>query len=268
MRPMNDPHVTALHYWVEHDDSVDYDIAVPLCHEDELVKVHLEKRELTLHPKEHYASSQEAREAVAGFIRNWEFDATVEAGSRQFELKYMYADIIDRKPAPSPPGVVNASMSARAGFPKVSLHLTVGKAKYPSPPARLELDSSNPTALAMLSRLDRYHQGRETLAAMSYFCLTVMWDSAKIAKGTTSAMQAVRDYYAITPNLQGRVSDLSTNRGGGEARKGTGLQREFTNEERGFLLAAVKAFTRRAAERAASPDANLRMITMADMPPL
>ena len=133
MRPMNDPHVTALHYWVEHDDSVDYDIAVPLWHEDELVKVHLEKRELTLHPKEHYASSQEAREAVAGFIRNWEFDATVEAGSRQFELKYMYADIIDRKPAPSPPGVVNASMSARAGFPKVSLHLTVGKAKYPSP---------------------------------------------------------------------------------------------------------------------------------------
>ena len=50
---MNDPHVTALHYWVEHDDSVDYDIAVPLDHEDELVKVHLEKGELTLHPKEH-----------------------------------------------------------------------------------------------------------------------------------------------------------------------------------------------------------------------
>ena len=24
---MNDPHVTALHYWVEHDDSVDYDNA-------------------------------------------------------------------------------------------------------------------------------------------------------------------------------------------------------------------------------------------------
>ena len=34
----------------------------------------------------------------------------------------------------------------------------IGKPKYPSPPGRLELDSSNPAALAMLSRLDRYHQ--------------------------------------------------------------------------------------------------------------
>ena len=27
MRKMNDPHVNALHYWVEHDESVDYDNA-------------------------------------------------------------------------------------------------------------------------------------------------------------------------------------------------------------------------------------------------
>ena len=34
---MNDPHVTALHYWVEHDDSVDYDHAVPMDYEDDLL---------------------------------------------------------------------------------------------------------------------------------------------------------------------------------------------------------------------------------------
>ena len=58
MKPMNDPHVTALHYWVEHDDSVDYDNTVPLDYEDDHVEVHLEKRQLTLRPKKHYASAR------------------------------------------------------------------------------------------------------------------------------------------------------------------------------------------------------------------
>ena len=197
---MNDPHVTALHYWVEHDDSVDYDNAVPLGYEDDLIDVHLEKRQLTLRPKEHYASVQEARESLEDFIRNWEFDAAVEAGGRQFELKYMYADICDRNPAPPPPGVVEASMSVRAGVPKVSFRLRVGKPKYPNPSEKLKLDPSDPTAQAMLSRLDRYHQGRETLAAMSYFCITVLGDSVPVAKRTTEHQKS---HQRLLPNFSG-----------------------------------------------------------------
>ena len=269
MREMNDPHVNALYYWVEHDESVDYDNAEPLDYENDLAEVHLEKRELTLRPKEHYASEQEARDALEGFIRNWEFDAAVETGTRHFQLKYMDADMVDRNPTPPPPGVVTASASpVRFRFKISTPQGRVGKPRYPGPSEGTSLDSGNPAALAMLSRLDRYHQGRETLAAMSYFCLTVMWDSAKVARGDSNAKRATKDHYAILDDVLGKVSGLSTNRGGGEARKGTGLQQEFTNEERGFLLAAVKAFTRRVAERAANPDVNLQMITMADMPPL
>lgn len=268
MKAMNDPHVAALHYWVEHDESVSYDNAEALNYEDELVEVRLEKGELTLRPKEHYASAHEARGAFEGFIRNWEFKSAVEAGSRQFELRYLDADVIDRNPDPPPPGVVTGSARpVRFRIDVSKARGTVGKPNYPSPPGRLELDSSNPAALAMLSRLDRYHQGRETLAAMSYFCITAMWDSAKAATRTTNAKEAVRGYYAITPNLQGKVADLSTNKGGSEARKSDGLQQEFTDEERRFLLAAIQAFTRRVAERAANPSASLKMLTLADMPP-
>ena len=268
MRTMNDPHVTALHYWVEHDDSVDYDNAETLTYEDELAEVHLEKRKLTLRPKEHYEGTQEARDALETFIRNWEFDAAIEAGTKRFELKFLDADIVDRNQTRPPPGVVELSAKARAGFPQASAKLTVVRAKYPSPPEGQRLDSSNPTAMAMLSRLDRHHQGRETLAAMSYFCLTAMWDSAKVATGTYIAQKAVRDHYAISTRLQGKVSDLSTRKGGNEARKAEGLQEEFTDEERKFLLASVKAFTRRVAEKAVNPSASLNMITLADMPPL
>ena len=132
---MNDPHVTALHYWLEHDDSVNYDNAAPVNLEYELVDVHLEKRDLTLRPKEHYVSAEQARDAFEGFVRNWEFDAAVEAGTRQFKLKYIGADTIDRNPTPSPPGVVTASATPvrfRVEIP--GARGRVGKPRYPGTP--------------------------------------------------------------------------------------------------------------------------------------
>ena len=66
---MNDPQVTDSQYRVEHDDSVDYDNAEPLDYQDELSEVRPEKRELTLRPKEHYASAQEAKDAFAVAIQ-------------------------------------------------------------------------------------------------------------------------------------------------------------------------------------------------------
>lgn len=254
-KPMNDPHVKALYYWVEHDESVDYDNAVPLDHEYELATVHLENRELVVRPKEHYASVQEAREALDGFIRGWEFDVAVEVGTREFGLKYMHADIIDRDPEPPQSGVLAVAASPVRFRVQVSEpRVKIGKSKYPGPPENPTLDSDNPTALAMLSRLDRYHQGRETLGAMSYFCLTVMQDSAKIAQGATDAKKAARDYYGISVQTQSRVAGLSTNKGGKEeGRKGASLQEAFNDDERKFLLDAVKKFTRRVAERAGNP---------------
>lgn len=268
MRTMNDPQVTALYYWVDHDDSVHYENAAPLEYADDEVEVHLEKRHLTLRPKRHYPTAQEAREALEGFIRDWEFNSTVEAGSRQFALLYMDADIIDLNPTPLPPGTVDLSLSARAGPPKASLRLRVGRTKFPSLPGRVKIDSGDPTALAMLSRLDRFHQGRETLASMAYFCLTAMWDSAKATTGITDAVKATHDHFAISVKVQRKVSELSSNRGGDEARKATGLGQEFTNEEKKFLLTAVQTFTRRVAEKSANPAGELSLITMADLPEL
>ena len=120
----------------------------------------------------------------------------------------------------------------------------------------------------MLSRLDHYHEGRETLAAMSYFCLTAMEDSASVATGISDARKAVNNHYLISTKLLSKVAALSSGKGGNEARKAQGLQQPFGDEERKFLLAAVQAFTRRVAERAANPATELKRITLVDMPPL
>ena len=42
---MNDPHVKAIHYFIEHDDSVDYRDIAPLVFEDDLFCVNAEKVE-------------------------------------------------------------------------------------------------------------------------------------------------------------------------------------------------------------------------------
>ena len=74
---MNDPHVTAFHYWVNHDDSVDYTDADPLQYEHELFHLEANGRNVVIKPKDHYASEEEARTALEGFIRHWEFEAAL-----------------------------------------------------------------------------------------------------------------------------------------------------------------------------------------------
>ena len=59
---------------------------------------------------------------------------------------------------------------------------------------------------------------------------------------------------------------LSARKGGPVARKAEGRGDPFTQEEARFLETAVVAFTRRAAERAADPNGNPPVITMADLP--
>ena len=103
---MNDPHVKAIHYFVEHDDSVDYRDAAPLVYDDELFCIRADKGEVTLEPKNHYATEEEAKRAVEAFVRRWEFEAALSARSGAFRLLYAGVDIIDRSPPPPPPGVV------------------------------------------------------------------------------------------------------------------------------------------------------------------
>ena len=188
-----------------------------------------------MRPKEHYVSAEQARDAFEGFVRNWEFDAAVEAGTRQFKLKYIGADTIDRNPTPSPPGVVTASATPvrfRVEIP--GARGRVGKPRYPGPPEDMKLDSSNPTALAMLSRLDRYHEGRKTLAAMSYFCLTAMEDSASVATGISDARKAVNNHYLISTKLLSKVAALSSGKGGNEPARSKGFSNRSGTRKESF----------------------------------
>ena len=265
---MNDPHVKAIHYVVEHDDSVGYQNVAPLVYEDEQFRVKADKVEVAFEPKSHYATEDEAKMAVEGLVRRWKFEAALHVGSRAFKLIYARVDIVDRNPPPLPPGVVSADPVAfhfRVSQPQV--RVTKAVAEYPVPPSEHALAPDDPDASFMLSRLDLYRQGREPLASVANLCLTVLEDSAhKAAGGKEDKLKSAATHYRISRKVLEKVGTLSAKKGGPVARKAEGRTDPFTKEETRFLEAAATAFTRRAAEKAADLKRNLPLITMADLP--
>ena len=265
---MNDPHVKAIHYFIEHDDSVDYRNVAAVVYEDELFRVKADKAEVIFEPKKHYGTEEEARRAVEGFVRRWEFEAALHVGSRAFKLIYARVDIVDRKPPPLPQGVVRADPVAfhfRVSQPRVRVTKMVPE--YPALPPVQALEPDDPNASVMLSRLDLYRQGRDPLGDMANFCLTVLEYSAlQLAGGKGSKRKMAANYYQIEEKVLDRVGELSSTKGGSVARKAEGRTDPFTKEETRFLESAATAFTRRAAEKAADPSGKLPLTTMADLP--
>ena len=258
---MNDPHVAALFYWLEHDDYLDYDKAPPLEGENNLLHFSLDKRRLTITPKDHYQNEYEAIEALEGFVRSWEFEATVESGRGQLSFRYERPEIVDRSPDQGPAGHVRAS----ARPIHFSVRVTeaqghVSRGRYPRPPLGLKTNPDNDVAQKILSRLERYHQRRETLGTAAYFAVTALEDGAQGPE--TDDRKRAAHYYRISRKVLAKVATLGDGKGGSEARKSKGSGSEYTEDEKRFLVAAVQAFTRRAAEIGENPPARFEIITL------
>ena len=247
---MNDPHVVALLYIIEHGRSVDYSKAKPVDHEEAGFRVKITNRQMRFEFKEHYATEDAARKAIEDYVRAWEFSACLANGPDSFKLKFDYAQIEDRNPTP---GVLTVNArpvrwEMKLGEPTV----VVSRACYPPPPSGLKLTHDVQT---MYERYMGYLQGREPLPSMAYFCLTMIQNSL-----TTGV--------DFSTNVAEKIRVISTRRGGQQARKDVGKDMPLTAQESHFLEEAIKVLIRRAAERTHAPDSNLQMITLSDLPPV
>lgn len=253
---MNDPHVVALYYMVEHRESVSYEKAAPLEHDGEHCRVRIKGCLARFEMKDHYATAEEARAVMEPLIRAWEVDAGLRHGHREIEFVFEKAEIEDRKPTPGEVHVPTSHMTLKAYPPTIQ----VGRNKYPEPPADLAV---NADVEAMYYRYGLHKQGRETLGTMANLCLTVLEANVTGSRRTAAAKR-----YGIGRDVLSTLGRLVTKKGGREARKAVGLTAEFTPQERAWIEAAVKAIIRRAAEVAHDPSARRDQIAMAHLPPL
>ena len=135
--------------------------------------------------------------------------------------------------------------------------IIVGR-EYPKPPVGLACDN---TVDLMLDCYSMYWDGRSRLGDTAYFCLTVL---ERAAGNRPKAAQR----FGITKPVFDKLGELTSQKGGKQARKAIGAQNEFTNAERVWLQEVTKIIIRRAAEVAYNPNARRDRITIADLPPI
>ncbi len=257
---MNDPHVVALNYRIDHGDTIDYSHAEPLEREEPGFRVTVKDRKVRFELKEHYATEEQAREAIAEYIRVWEFDATLKhCNFEAFRLVFETPEIVDRKPTP---GRISLVARGAAGFASLSVSVQERPPAYPEPPSDIAL---NPDAKTMHQRYLGYRSGREPLASMANFCLTVLEASTGKQRGMRAGAARI---YNVDKRILDKIGELSAHRGGTEARKAGGLATEFSSEERHFLDRALNTIIRRVAQRELTPKGDLPKISWSDLPPI
>ena len=252
---MNDPHVVALEYRIEHGPDIDWSQAAPVDKAEDRFDVHAENGHVRFELKEHHASEESARYAVeACYIPNWEFDVGLVRGPNTFSLRFDRSEIKDRNPPSGPPTL---SAHARTGVPTSTVNLAPPRPpSFPEPP-RVPIKRS-PNVDSMYRRYLRHLEGGEPLAGMAYYCLTTL---EQMAGGRDAAALQ----FGISKALLRRIGDLSTNKGGASARKAIGRTAPHTPDEERFLKSAVRTVIRRAAEVAYRPAANCNQINLGDV---
>lgn len=260
---MNDPHVVALNYRIKHNDTIDYSRAEPFDRDEPEFRLTVKDKSARFAFKGHYATEEQAREALAEYIRMWEFDATLKRDNPDsFRLEFEKAEIIDRNPIPSAV-MLSANTEGRVTG---SARLTTSVRKYPPPPSDIKL---NPDAETMYQRYLGYRGRHELLPSIAYFCLSMLEDPPVPEQKRFPAKRKVAaKKFGIDELVLVEIGHLSTSRGKGEARKREGTAQPLTPKERHFLDQAVKAIIRRVAEKEHSPDGELPMISMSDLPSL
>ena len=255
---MNDPHVVALHYKVTHRPEFDYSAAPTLCVSTPGFDIRIEAGKACFSMKAHHATEREACAAVDAYIRTWELDAALQNGPNRFGLSFVRAEIVERNPPPgdAPSHEVHERIALADSW---SWKLT--PSQYPSPPSTGL--ARTPDVESMFTRHVGYCEGREPLASMAYFCLSVLEASSGEHRGRR---KAAATKYCIDEEVLANLARLCSAKGGAGARKAEGLGHELSSQEEQFLNLAVRALIRRAAEVAHNPRAALKRITLRDLP--
>jgi hypothetical protein len=264
---MNDPHVDALHYCIRHTDAVDYSKAVPLEYDKiPAFSVRIEDGNAKITMKEHFASIKAAREVVEPFLKTWELSWALDHPQEGAEFRYERASLVDRKSSPNVLSAEHISVGAGA----MVLSSRVGRSKYPDPPSAMGWDTN---VDVLFDRYRKFVEGRTTLSDAAYFCLTVLeaipeaLTQSKKKERKASPRKKAAAHFLIDVDVLAKIGELSSTKGGADARKGEGVYEAFTAQERAWLKCALKVLLRRAAQKVLSPQ-DLQNIRMNNLPPL
>jgi len=258
--------VKALHYDVVSSEFLDFENAAPIVHETAEFKMRLADDSACFEMKGHVSTMDEARAIVEPFAKDWEIQSGLEHSPGDFRLVFKRAEIVDQEQE-SPrrredgPKVVSVRGTAHV-HSSMDAILHIHRGAYPTPPTKF---LSSPEVDMMYQRYKAYQEGREPLASMAYWCLTVLEASTGQRQGARAAASAK---YYVDLEVLSKLGSLSSEKGGVEARKAKALHQDYTPEEKAWIHAVIKRLIQQVGELAFDPQGTLLQLTMAEFPAL
>jgi hypothetical protein len=255
---MRDPHVVALRYRLETDETTSYNHPPPIGAETDAFSLHLADNVLTITLAKHVSSVELARTEVEELLRSWELDVALRLGPGELHFVFTDAEVVDRNPLID--GVRMIEFSSSVVITKgMSAKVHVSRSKYPAPPTRFRV---SPDVETMWQRYQGYREGREPLLSMAYFCFTLI-------RARANTLKEAADRIAIDQKILKKLSEITST--GGDKSTARKLSREskhqaLTAAETKWIEVAVTTIIRRLGE--ADPHNPLPTISINDLPPL
>lgn len=252
---MRDPHVE----WLEYEMKTNclFDNPLPVEWETPVFQANLENGILRAEMRKHFATLEDARGEAELFLQTWEIDMALHYGQREITFVFKQANVIDRTPPP-PGSTVITGTAASLAFATSSVTLRVTRKRYPAVPSNF---IATPDVVTLWNRFEGFKQGREPLAAMAYFCFTLVM----YFYGET--VDAASNVLAVDKNVLKTISRLSSTRGDlSTARKMEAGLKPLAATEAQWLEAAIRALIRRLGEIASGNTPS--KFTMTHLPPL
>jgi hypothetical protein len=216
--------------------------------------------------KAHFANEGEARQVTEALIRTWQIWDGTEHAPGELCFIFQSADVVDRAPPASAPGGnidISVTMSAM-GTMRVE-KLTVSR-DYPAPPDGF---IASEEVRAMYYQYEALRAGTMPLGMVAYLCLNVLERRMTLKYDSTQKLRTKASAdYTVDEDVLNTLGDLSSKKGGKEARKAEGLSSDFTGSETRWLHAVIRALIRRVGEVDAGPKKPLVPITMTSLPPI
>lgn len=247
---MSDTEVISLYYRIEHEASVDYSEAKPICSNQDEFIIRTEGGRVRFTMKEHHTSLESAMKVVEPYIESWELDAALKSQPGEFKLVF---DEVIGVPAP-------VHWSFQTTEPTVTK-----KRSYPETPDGVPFKLSEDVKL-MFNLYEAWFDRKEKLTSIASFCLTMLEKLAggpkhmKRREKATGRRKKAASKFNIDGSLLNEIGYLSIEKGEkSDARKADAAEENFdlSDDERRLLECAVRAFIQRAAEEAQCPNRSL-----------
>ncbi len=259
--------VKSLIYKLIPDTSVDYDNAPEIIEETNDFKIRVNPEKAIFELKDHFTSVLDARIIADDYLKRWQVLIGLENNPDDLKFRFENAEYeqIEKE------GQAIRSLSAHVSASVVvsdNVGIHISHNHLPNLPHKFKM---SPDVITMYQRYKLYRQGKESLTSMAYMCLTILEASARGLKNynkNNSHRGKASHQYNIDYDVLDDLGKLVSTRGDQiEARKApkNGVFDPLEQEERDWIIRAIKVLIRRAGEWTYDPYGQHTQITVQDI---